>query len=239
MADDPKVSSEVRIQELESLTYGFDELPLEHFRGMTAAEIESYGGIGPKFRQRILDGLAELDALRGYTPPPPRPEPAENLPAGGNPVLVGVTVLLVLMVLGLILYMTVGTDRVRALQMDLNQANQQVLMSADRFGQLARTLADDAQQQAEWVYRKVRNRNYGEALEHLENVDRSLRSLSSTVAGGNLSALAPGVQQAQSAQAAVQAALLLSQPQTQEQLEAACVRLREAIVPLQIDQAKE
>ncbi|MCC7491601.1 MAG: hypothetical protein IT204_04605 [Fimbriimonadaceae bacterium] len=240
MSTDPQTPS--RSAELKAQTYGFDELPLEQFRGLSAAEIEAFGGIGPKSRQRIQEALAELDVLD--PPPPPLAAPDAYLepaaPGNGGPAVLLMVVLLLAILVAIVMFAG-GNGNTRKLQADLNAAQ----AAADRANQAITTvqgnLVVEAAEQADWVFAKARDRNYGLALEHLNHVTRTLRALEGAAGagggpaehGGHGPAGATAVQAALTAAGTVQATLLLEQPQTQAQIEAQIQALRLAVAALQ------
>lgn len=185
--------------ELRSLTFGFDEHPLEHFRGLSADEIQAHPGIGPKFRERIQEALAELDALTGESAPEPEPEsesvkppapqahgvhdahgatPAAELepvaPGTGGPVLVVVLVALLLALIGMAAWITQGKDGSAELQVQLTEAFQQVAQQQQTFGVLADEAVAQAGRQAAAVYAATRERDLGAALRQLDDLAASL-----------------------------------------------------------------
>lgn len=315
MASDPQQPPRT-IEELESLRFGFDDLPLDHFRGLSAEEIEAHDGIGPKFRQRIQAALAELDAQRGDPSPEPSRSEGRGLPAtesqptaGPHPVpaggedhaaqghepapadegpreqpesiapadydaaerahehtehddhgeetheadeslepasptgsgpLVFLMVLLIVAILVAVFMMAGGREKDQRTAQMLATAQAQLAERDTFMTSLADDLATDAEAVAEQVYRKVRMRNFGEAVEHLDNLEKTLRNM--TMASGAHQVLADRQQAVADAQAALEqarAAVLLSQPMTQAQVEAAAQRLQQAVAALQGQEVKE
>ncbi len=242
MADEAQ-TPEQRIAELDSLVFGFDDHPLEHFRGLTDEEIEAHGGIGPKYRQRIREGLAELDTLRP-PPPPPQPPPAAApdpflepaAPGNSGPLVLVMLVLLVVLVA--VTYYFAGGQGGK-LRADLATAQAQVLSSQQAMQGLAVELATDARDQTDWVLYKTQARNYGEAMEHLLNVDKSLRALlGAEQAHGVQPARRALLQGAIDALAETRAALTLTAPATHDQVMATCRKLQVAVQMLSSEKVK-
>jgi len=273
------------VDELKSLTFGFDEQPLEHFRGLSAEEIEAHAGIGPKFRERIQEALAELAALTGESEPAAAAEPAQPAesvapethgddapadhghaaagetlepvaPGTGGPALVVVMVALILMLLVAVVMITRRQDGSAELQVQLTEANQQVASQQQTFQELADSAATEAHRQATAAYAATHERDLGNALRQLEDLQASLATIRTALpaaagpaAHAVVSEHGEGVpaepdQQAllAAAEAALDethAALMLTQPQTQASLEAACQRLEQAVRALHGDEVKE
>lgn len=78
MADDAALHDQITA--LEQRTFGFEEWPLEHFRGLSDEDIEAHGGIGPARRKQIREALDELDQLREQLAQQQAATPADEAP---------------------------------------------------------------------------------------------------------------------------------------------------------------
>lgn len=244
MSSDPQQSS-ATIEELEALTFGFEHWPLDHFRGMSAEQIEAHEGIGPKFRKRIEALLSELDELRraagvavpAAATPAPATEPDEYLepaaPGRGGPLVFVMVVLLVAIIMAVVMFAG-GKSGVREVRHKLHQAEAQIQTTRQALGGIADQLVSDAIQQSERVAQKARDRHFGAALEHLDSLEKSLR----TMHGAEQAAPPAKDRSAVRAEAlealeVVRGALLLTEPHSQQQVEEACQKLRTTVQALQ------
>ena len=275
LADDAQETPRTA-DELRSLTFGFDEHPLEHFRGLNDEAIEAHPGIGPKFRERIQEALAELDALMGNDAPSSSEPPLAELqtsdhaasepdepasdhgadddlepvgPGTGGPLMVVVMVAMLLLVISAAIWITGGRDGSAELEVRLTDAYQQVAASQEVFGKLTTLSAEQAERQAEAVYAATRSRNLGAAVEQLDDLAASLATMTETVgAVGDQSESHSDAEHpdqktllaaANEALEQARAALMMTQPQTQDGLEAACRKLEQAVRALGADEVKE
>lgn len=238
-----------RIDELRSLTFGFDELPLEHFRGMTAAEIEAHPGIGPKYRERIQAALAELSSLTGEdygarddSSPAPATESAHLEPVSpgtsGPLAVLGVVVVVALIAVLAVLFATKGLSRQQ--QEELSRAKTEVGTARHVLFTIGSSSAQQALGHATDVFRKAQEGNYGDARQHLAYVRAALETVEEA---GSLALTDVTARQrvALAKQAADEAetALLLSQPLTHEQVLSAVNALVQAVNALGGDEVKD
>lgn len=242
------------IDDLKSQTYGFDDHPLDHFRGMTDDEIEAHAGIGPKYRERIQTALAQLAALEAEaepqpeTEPPPSVEPmpaaheieavaAELEPVGSGRFAATVMVILVILVIIAAVLMTQKSADEDTYKQQYVAAQEQITAMLQASETIATGSIVAAGEAALRVYQRAEEGNFGLAGEHLVAVRASLAALSSTRA--EQPDFQAQVTAALSAADAAQAALSLSTPHTQEQVEAACQTLTDAVAALAPQEARE
>jgi hypothetical protein len=222
-----------RVGELRGQTFGFDGHPLEHFRGLSAEQIQAHPGIGPKYCARILTALAELDEL--VPPPPPAPvvaepasEPAASGGSGGLSLLVLVVGLAV--VIAVVFLFASGGPGGRAAQYWRDRADEQQATLATIRGENARA----ASVEAERVQAAAHAGNFGDALERLDAVDQTLSTLLHAASDGRGAdetevGTAPAVTAARDAAAKARAALKLEKPLTKQDVEATCTKLYDAV----------
>ena len=250
-----------RAAELKAMPFGFAQLPLEHFRGLSALEIEAHEGIGPKTCQRIQALLAELDALE--PPPAPVAEPmaahgahhapqpaAEPTPSGGG----GGLLLAFIVLVALIAFAVVATHRPGTSGAKLEAARATIVAQETALAALHDDGIEVALAHALKVNEAADAGNFGEALGHLENVERALAMVQRAATKASPDALsdeaepdepepddsaapaptkaakpAKGLTAAKEAAAKARAALMLEQPQTKQDVKAACAALHEAV----------
>ncbi len=246
------------IDDLKSQRYGFDDHPLEHFRGLTAEEIESHAGIGPKYRERIQQALAQLAALEAEAEPAPEPQPetepppsvepmpapheveavaAELEPVGSGRFAATVMVILVILVIIAAVVLTQKSADEETYKDQYNAAQEQISALTRASESIATGSIAAAGEAALRVYQRAEEGNFGLAGEHLVAVRASLVALGATRA--EQPDFQARVTAAMSAADAAQAALSLSTPQTQEQVEAACQSLTDAVAALAPQEARE
>ncbi|MBI2301192.1 MAG: hypothetical protein HYU66_19970 [Armatimonadetes bacterium] len=238
MAGDSQSPS--RVDELKALTFGFDEHPLEHFRGMTDAEIQAHPGIGPKYRQRIQAALAELAELTGVPnePPAAAAAPLEPVAPGtsGPLTLVMVLILAAIVVVGF-LVATRGTNpETRQELADLKESDA-------RARQTFRVIATDASRaalgHAVTAYKCASEGNLGLGRLELVDVEVALQAVRNAAQLGGDVALPGRLAAAEAATREADEVLRLRAPQSQDQVVVAVDAMVQAINALQPQEVKQ
>lgn len=225
-----------RLAELKAMTFGFDGHPLEHFRGLSAEQIQAHGGIGAKFRLRIQNYLAELDQLEPPPPPPPPPAPLPNAPGvplepaapGGGGLQLLVVVLLVVV---LVLVSVFGTAFLSRGGRGLEDEHQKAQARLNTLSAIGSGSAELALEQSKRAYADAHDGNFGHALAQIDTVDAALAACEQAAAHGE-SSLKAHVGTARETAAKARVALKLEQAATKLDVEAACAKLVEAVQAL-------